>query len=40
MLDQVPHCLFRLQVLLATNMTVTTDYFGLAIKAVLFFSFL
>ena len=40
MLDQVPDSLFRLQVLLATIMTVTTDNFGPAIKADLFFSFL
>ena len=40
MLDQVPDRLFWFQVLLATIMTITTDNFGLAIKAVLFFSFL
>lgn len=40
MLDKVPYRLFRLQVLLATIMTIPTDDFSLAIKAVLFFSFL
>ena len=40
MLYQVPYSLFRLQVLLTTNMTITTDYICLTIKAIFFFSFL